>query len=837
MESADIQFGQMAIARGAVSVSQLIRSVGDASLQKKELRDVLIKQGLITNSDAEDILNLIGEGVDALKRELELGKTIVLEAIGDSILGFQDAETERFLRDLELESHHGRYEILRPLGKGGMGEVFEVLDHALCRNVALKRLREDCESEKHRRRLLLEAQVTGLLEHPSIVPIYDIRNDESGNPFYIMRVVQEKSLEGVLKEVGRGESQLSLVQLVSVLRQVSLAVHYAHDKGVIHRDLKPENILLGKYGEVYVIDWGIAKILHEKMGLETTESPSEGLIGTPRYMSPEQARGESGLSDARSDVYALGAILYEILTLCPVFESEQILALLFKVVYDSPTPPCERAADRKIPKILETITLKALEKDPEKRFQSALAFADELEVFLDGVKEAERKKELALIAFEHATQVEATYVDVQKQQALLESQIVELKKETRRGDVDSNEKMWEMEQQFEDFSIEIEYLFGETIKHYSQVLVHEADMGEAIERIGALYWTRFRDAEREGDKATAVYFEGLVRQFNDGRYDELLEGSAFLNIENLPSDRKVILKAYHLVKRRLEAWEVLQIEVSELTISHGSYLLEITGEGYAPVRIPFVIDRGEKKSIRIPDVLASSIPDNFIYIHEGEFRPSSSSREVEYVGSFAIQKYPVTVEEYLEFINDIDPNEADAYLPKSGSSNYFEAKNGKYLLPAADEEGDAWDLKWPILSVNYLDAVRYTKWKSESTGLRFRIPTLAEWLKSARGADGRVYPWGSVFNAGYCRMRDTTESRSVPSVVGLHSYDRSPYGVHDLAGNIAEWTSTFEKGTKRRFLAGASYNTFKEFCELDFAMSSEEEYKFAHYGIRVILEV
>lgn len=834
MKPVDVQFGQMALARGVLSVGQLIRCVGRAAGDKRELRDVLITEGLISNIEAKGIDALLCSDDAALQKELELGKTIVLEAIDNSRSDLDDMRTERFLTELELEPNNGRYVFKSALGKGGMGEVFEVLDHALRRNVALKRLREDADTVKNRQRLLLEAQVTGLLEHPSIVPVYDIRNDEDGNPFYIMRVVQEQSLHGVIKDLRKGESKFSLVQLVSVLRQVSLAVHYAHDKGVIHRDLKPENILIGKYGEVYVIDWGIAKIVREGIGLETTESGGDGLIGTPRYMSPEQARGESGLVDSRSDVYTLGTILYEILTLCPVFESDQILALLFKVVYDEPIAPTTRVPERNVPEVLEATTLRALQKDPAKRFQSAEDFAAELEAFLDGVKEAERKRELAKIAFEQALQVEATYIDVQNQQKELIRELT-VERKTARGGTDH---LWGLDQQVEDLSIEIERLFSDTINHYSQALVHEPWMPSAIEKIGAMYWIRFRDAERAGDKPTAAYFEGLVRQFNDGRYDELLAGSATLDLIARPKNSHLRLKSFHSVQRRLEAWDVLEIESGHLELSHGSYLLELAGENLTPMKIPFLIDRGESLSIELPEVFENTIPDDYIYIHKGPFRPYASTVDIVFVDSFAIQKYPVTVRQYLEFVNSIDSEEAETHVPRTANSSYFQCdEEGKYFLPVADEEGDAWEPDWPILAVNYYDAVAFAKWRSAKDGRNYRLPELMEWLKSARGVDGRVYPWGNTFDSSFCRMRDSEVGRSVPAPVGTYKIDRSPYGVFDLCGNIAEWTSSFEEGTQNRYLGGASYNSFSDMCKLDFTMSSSEEFKFGHYGIRLVLDL
>src|SRR6185295_1958705 len=186
-------------------------------------------------------------------------------------------------------------------------------------------------------RFLEEAQATGQLEHPNIVPVYDVgRTQDDGSTYYTMRFVQGISLDKVLKDLRLGDrdtrAEYTVTRFLQILQQVAMAVHFAHEKNVIHRDLKPSNIMLGPFGEVLVMDWGLARILGRD-----ESSAKRKLIGTPAYMSPEQAAGlEAG---RESDVFALGAILYKCLTLRAPFHGLTLEALLADIRKASPAPP------------------------------------------------------------------------------------------------------------------------------------------------------------------------------------------------------------------------------------------------------------------------------------------------------------------------------------------------------------------------------------------------------------------------------------------------------------------------------------------------------------------
>src|SRR5262249_1849553 len=246
-----------------------------------------------------------------------------------------------------------RFRVLRPHARGGLGEVFVAEDTELHREVALKEIQRPHAHDAHSRsRFLLEAEVNGRLEHPGVVPVYGLGSYHDGRPFYAMRFIRGESLkEAIARSHGGGvpgrdpgERGLALRQLLGQFVAVCNAVAYAHSRGVIHRDLKPANVMLGKFGETLVVDWGLAKVLGrpegEPTGDEQTLHPASGdgsatvvgtAVGTPAYMSPEQAAGRPDLVSTASDVYSLGATLYALLTGRAPFRGEDKGELLRRV--------------------------------------------------------------------------------------------------------------------------------------------------------------------------------------------------------------------------------------------------------------------------------------------------------------------------------------------------------------------------------------------------------------------------------------------------------------------------------------------------------------------------
>ncbi|MEX0717229.1 MAG: serine/threonine-protein kinase [Planctomycetaceae bacterium] len=268
----------------------------------------------------------------------------------------------------------GNYELLAEIGRGGMGVVYRARQRDLDRVVALKMIRSSrFASADELRRFHLESRAAGKLRHPHIVGIHEV-GEHAGQPFFTMDCVEGESLAEHLAAHGPLESVAAAMLLVPVAR----AVHYLHQQDIVHRDLKPGNILLDGECNPCVTDFGLAKVFDAG----STDTRTGMIIGTPSYMAPEQATGRVSEIRPQSDVYSLGAILYEMLTGRPPFKEDNPLDTLVQVIEGEPPPP--RTLDPKIPRGLELICLRCLEKDPQRRYATAADLADDLERYLRG---------------------------------------------------------------------------------------------------------------------------------------------------------------------------------------------------------------------------------------------------------------------------------------------------------------------------------------------------------------------------------------------------------------------------------------------------------------------
>lgn len=315
------------------------------------------------------------------------------------------------------------------LGRGGMGAVYRATQATIERDVAVKVMTLDADQPELAERFRREAQVLGRLAHPNIVPIHELGVDTDGRPFYTMKLVKGRTLQAILNALREGDAatarEHTLASLLTVFRKVCDAMAFAHSQGVLHRDLKPENVMVGEFGEVLVMDWGLAKRMNDEGGsmkpavvaaddavssfiLQTSsfQGTLQGsVMGTPQFMSPEQARGEIDALDERADVYSLGAILYAILTLRPPVEGktlDEVLAKVAKAQVTSPSDlvvsttrgparpevnqarPLPHIEGGRVPVALSLVVMKALALDKAKRYRHVAEFSADIEKFQSG---------------------------------------------------------------------------------------------------------------------------------------------------------------------------------------------------------------------------------------------------------------------------------------------------------------------------------------------------------------------------------------------------------------------------------------------------------------------
>lgn len=333
-------------------------------------------------------------------------KDDVKESLEDTI-GYEPPIHKRVLLDTaEFQADsRSRYTLTRVQGQGGLGQVWLALDGTLGREVALKEIRPDRHSDERTvKRLLKEAQITGQLEHPNIVPVYELARTENDKPFYTMRFLRGQPLDHRIKVYHAKRNHgphdaLELRQLLTIFASVCQAIAYAHARGVVHRDLKPHNVMLGDFGEVMVIDWGLAKLVSDRAqddnqrivevsaDTDLAATREGNLMGSPAYMAPEQANGQVSLLDERTDIYGLGAILFAILAGLAPHRSSQTgntardTRSLIRQITEGPTPHA-RNVDTYTPKPLAAICAKAMAKERAERYGSAAELAADVERWL-----------------------------------------------------------------------------------------------------------------------------------------------------------------------------------------------------------------------------------------------------------------------------------------------------------------------------------------------------------------------------------------------------------------------------------------------------------------------
>jgi serine/threonine-protein kinase len=720
-----------------------------------------------------------------------------------------------------------RYVRLGLLGSGGMGDVEERLDTLLGRKVALKSVRADVPDRKVALALLeQEARVTGSLEHPNIVPVYDMGHDPKLGPYYVMRVAQQASLDDVIERLHRRDpatlASYSLARLLRVFIQVCNAIEYAHRHGHAHRDLKPANVLLGAYGEVLIVDWGLAHPLGQRPAL---------LGGTPGYMPPEQLTDTEAV-DARSDVFALGVVLFQIIHQTLPFSHETVADL--EAAFRDPkkgyaiNPP--RTPPWPVTEELEEVYVKALAVDRKTRHQSARELADAIEDFLAGTREQERRQRKATELAETGDLLQANYEEIVSERPHRVAQLLALRNQIPPWEPEEKKRpLWDAEEQFAVMETLAARTMQAVATAYEQALDELPTHDGARAGLARLYAAELRRAEDRRDRFAQVYFDERIRQISG----DLGRPDARLDIDTGTTRADVDLFEQNEELRRLIGRESRGLGTTPLrgvALPPGSYVLRLRGAGGPPVDYPVLLRSGVERRISIDLLGATEIDEDEVLIPGGPALLGGDEdegllREVE-VPSFVIQREPVTFAQYLKFVAEVyatHPSLADNYLPLSDEgSPYWTWVGGRFrpgrILRWGDDPTKL--LRLPAVGVDAWSAEAYATWHSRRTGRVYRLPTEEEWEKAARGVDGRRYPWGDSFDPSFCKMSDSRPTIPAPEPSGSFPIDQSVYGVRDTAGGVADWVITAkedardEDGIRRLVSRGGSFTDPQSDCHL-----------------------
>ncbi|MCE9581093.1 MAG: protein kinase [Planctomycetes bacterium] len=778
-----------------------------------------------------------------------------------------------------------RFVFGRELGRGGLGLVVEALEADLNRTVAVKLVREDLPPELAER-FAREAQLTARLEHPNIVPIHEfatIDGEEGAKRLMLcMKRVQGRDLGKLLKEVMRGnEPGWTRYRLLGVFQQICQGMAFAHAQGVIHRDLKPANVMIGEFGEVLIVDWGLAK----ELGVGRRESGAKGvtvgdasddvvvgevatvvprrsgaaadvtlegdLIGTPAYMPPEQAAGRLAELDERSDIYSLGAILYEILTQRPPVEGDSIDELLANARSGKIALPSSRkSAAEPVPPDLDAICMKALAVRKEDRYARAAELHYEIQLFLEGVKERERKQREAREHVAAGKRWSARVAELGKEIEAADRAVNELREQIRPHlPVAQKRPLWEAERRLSGLSESRLQAISEAGAAFAKAVAEDPASGDAADAQCAFDTERFLEAEGKRDREQMILGRNaLARHDRDGKWMSRLDAPGTLSIRAFafecdclrPSALGVeIAPECTIPWRDGRARPDLPLEDKDRPVpavvlkGRFGHTAACPRRELRGVRVRIARYEEKEKRLVLGDLRdLGTTPLGPVELPQGSWRCTLEAE------GFAPLLLPVRIDRGAAWNQDVtlyapadiapgfllvpggpypfgglggegSPTETlstlDVFISRLPVTfaDYMEFLNAipveearrrvprdvdrKFATEAEGRFSATVDVLLPLYGASWLDALAYAAWRSARDGRFYRLAHEEEFEKAARGVDGRLWPWGNEFDSTFCNGRGSHEEGPRLLRPGAFEADESPYGHIDLGGNLPSW--------------------------------------------------
>lgn len=717
----------------------------------------------------------------------------------------------------------GDFRIREVLGRGGMGVVFTAEQLSVPgRAVALKILGSTIASPIARQRFEREVEAVGRLDHPNIVPILSA-DTHGATPFYAMKLVVGHSLR---RAIQRSEFEGNIRRMAALVRDLALALHHAHEHGVVHRDVKPGNVLLDADGCPMLTDFGLASVTEADEQL----TMSTDAVGTPDYMAPEQVTRRFGPITPQTDIYGLGVVLFELLAGTAPFQSESRHETMDRIVRGD--PPRLRSLAPAAPRDLENVCAMAMRREPRARYATAAEFAADLQAFLDHrptiarpPRPTERARLLlhrhralavasgvAVVAFLAAAAWWGVILPEREIDRRLESAdelatgrqlaIAELAGATPYQAVELRRRRDELEQQLQSTFESVLSLAPDhrpTLRRFANLTADQLE--RALQGGGLLLRAqRIRLLERRLQRLDVASRHADLLVITGTLEITTPDGTATLSLSPTvatPDGRTEFAAPDSPDTRALDSTPCT------VTVPEGSYLLRATCGSSTPIELPVLIRRQsiqsqEERRVQLEFLPPDAILAGYRQVHGGfgiaHTEPTNEHRDhLRYVPG-----YQMTIREagYADIDRwtdrPKDPRRAEAIA--------------QLFRPTA--QNVTWDAITAVL--DRMNAIE----RRDRTGYYTTLPSPEEWQRAARGADGRPYPWGWQhdwsFSQNY-RSGTTADEELLPSE--FPATDRSPFGIHDLAGSLREvvvpLNTTAEIGTKQFLLCGGSYYSFQ----------------------------